>query len=307
MAVQRLLVTGASGFVGRHLVPLLRARFPQADVRTPHFDVTDAAQTQAAVQQNRPDVCVHLAAVAAIGVARQDPDLAWRVNLHGSLNLARALKAQAPDAALLFVGSADAYGQSFKPGHPLDEAAPLAPMNTYGATKAAADLALGAMVGEGLRVIRARSFNHTGVGQTPDFVVPAFARQIARIKAGLQPAVMRVGNLDSQRDFLDVRDVCQGYADLVQHADSLPAGCIVNIASGAPRRIADILTQLLDLAGVKAQVETEAARQRATDIPLALGDSSQMRDLTGWQPRVEWAQTLRDVLDDWQVRVTQDD
>jgi GDP-4-dehydro-6-deoxy-D-mannose reductase len=303
LAPRRILVTGATGFVGRHLLPVLAGRFPAAAVLAPAFDVTDAEATASAIRHAAPDAVVHLAAVSAIPAAQNDPDMAWQVNLHGTLRLARALRSASPDAILLWVGSADSYGASFRAGTPLDESALLAPLNTYGATKAAADLALGAMAADGLRVVRARSFNHTGPGQSPSFVVAAFARQVARIAAGLQPPVLNVGALDPRRDFLDVRDVCAAYAAILERADTLPAGVVLNIASGVPRRIGDILQGLIDRAGVRAELRTDAVRLRTTDIPAALGDAGLARALLDWAPGIAWEQTLSDVLDDWKARV----
>jgi GDP-4-dehydro-6-deoxy-D-mannose reductase len=270
-------------------------------VLAPEFDVTDTEATRQAVALARPDSCIHLAAISGIPAAQSGPDAAWRVNLHGTLTLARALMAEAPACTLLFVSTADAYGSSFQRGTPLDEHAPLAPMNTYGATKAAADLALGAMVGEGLRVIRVRPFNHTGRGQSPAFVVPAFARQVARIEAGLQAPLIRVGALDPLRDFLDVRDVCAAYIQCV--ARDLPSGTILNLASGIPRRIGDVLAELLDIAGIVADIEVDGGRLRRSEIPTATGDAARAAHLLGWSPRIAWRQTLSDVLDDWRGRV----
>lgn len=303
MAPCRILVTGATGFVGKHLLPTLACQFPGAAVLAPGFDVTDPAATETAIRRTAPDAVVHLAAVAAIPAAQQNADLAWRVNLLGTLTLARALQEVMPHAMLLWVGSADAYGASFRTGKPVDEAAPLAPLNTYGATKAAADLALGAMAADGLHVVRARPFNHTGPGQSPSFVVAAFARQVARIAAGLQPPVLTVGDLEPQRDFLDVRDVCAAYAAILERADTLPAGTVLNIASGVPRRIGDVLTWLADHAGVQAEVRADAARMRSTDIPVSLGDAGLARAVLQWAPEIDWEQTLSDVLEDWKARV----
>lgn len=304
MPPRRILVTGSRGFVGRHLVGRLRADLPGADLAEAAFDVADAAAVEDAVRALRPDACVHLAAVAAIAAARQDPGRAWRVNLHGTLVLARALMAQAPGCVLLFASSADAYGASFRAGHALDEGAPLAPQNTYAATKAAADLALGALAAEGgLRVLRLRPFNHTGPGQSSAYVVAAFAEQVARIAAGLQPPVLRVGALDPVRDFQDVRDVCAAYAACLRRADELAPGTVLNVASGVPRRVGDVLDALLRLAGVEASVETDAARLRPSDIPTATGDAGLARRVLDWAPAIPWEQTLRDVLADWQGRI----
>ena len=304
MPPRRVLVTGAAGFVGRTLIPVLRDAFPEAEIGDAGFDVTDELAVSAAIASGRPDAVVHLAAIAAPGDARADPDRAWRVNLHGSLNIGRAILAGAAECTLLFVSSADAYGASFRAGEPVDEGAPLAPLSTYGATKAAADLALGAMAADGLRVVRARAFNHTGPGQSEAFVVPAFARQVARIAAGLQEPVIEVGALDPLRDFLDVRDVCDAYAAILERKDTLAPGTILNIASGRMQRIGDILQSLMDAAGVTAEVRTQPARLRATDIAEVCGDASLARRLLDWQPTIAWERTLRDVLADWTVGLT---
>ncbi len=310
MPLRRILVTGASGFVALHLVPRLASAFPDAALTLcgsgpgmVALDVTDAAAVEALVASVRPECCVHLAAVSAIPAARRQPDLAWRVNLHGTLALARALLQHAPSCSFLFVSSADIYGRAFRTGVALDESAAPAPTNTYGATKAAADLAVGAMAAEGLRAVRLRPFNHTGPGQSEAFVVPAFARQVARVAAGLQRPVLQVGALDPFRDFLDVRDVCDAYVACLARRDALEPGVILNIASGVPRRIGAVLDDLLRLAGVQAQPETGAALLRPADIPTASGDAALARRLLDWAPRIAWEDTLRDVLADWGLRV----
>jgi nucleoside-diphosphate-sugar epimerase len=255
------------------------------------------------VAETRPGALVHLAAIAAPSEARKDPDAAWRINLGGTLNLARAVLAAEPACVLLFASSADAYGRSFAAGTPLDETAPLAPLNAYGATKAAADLALGAMVADGLRCIRLRPFNHTGSGQSEAFAVPAFARQIARIEAGLQEPVIHVGALGGSRDFLDVRDVCAAYAEALARADALPQGAILNLASGQTRRMEDVLQDLLRASGVRAEIRIEPSRLRPSEISAASGNASLARRLLDWAPRIPWEQTIRDVLTDWRERV----
>ena len=251
----------------------------------------------------QPDACIHLAAVTTVADARQDPDRAWHVNLHGTLNVARAVLAHARGCRLLFASSAEIYGRSFAAGRPLDETAPPAPMNGYAATKAAADLALGAMANDGLRVVRLRLFNHTGPGQSDEFVLPAFARQIALIEAGRQTSPLQVGRLDSMRDFLDVRDVCGAYVACLRQMRTWRRTQPLNIASGVPRRIGDILRELLDLAGLQAELATDTARLRGSEIASASGDSSLAHRLLGWTPNIPWQQTLADVLADWRTRV----
>jgi GDP-4-dehydro-6-deoxy-D-mannose reductase len=297
-----ILITGAAGFVGRHLMASLASAFPDARLLTPAFDVRDAAEVMRVVRAAAPDTCIHLAAISTNAMARSDENRAWAVNLHGTLHLARAILLHAPGCQLVFASSADAYGASFRGGHKLDEGAPLAPLNTYAATKAAADLALGAMAEQGLLVVRPRPSNHTGPGQSSGLVVATFARQVARIEAGLQDPVIDVGNLDPRRDFLDVRDVCAAYVACVARRDILEPGAIFNLASGNARRIGDVLDALKDLAGVAAEIRVDSPRTRTTDVPLARCDATRARDVLGWVPSTPWSQTLRDVLDDWRRR-----
>ena len=299
---ERILLTGASGFVGHHLRNALAAAFPAAALTMPAFDLADDAAVDSAVRDVAPDVCIHLAAVSAIAAAERNERQAWDVNLHGTLRLAHALLRHVPGCQMIFPASADAYGRSFRSGSALDESAPLAPMNIYGATKAAADLALGAMAERGLRVIRLRLFNHIGQGQSCRFVVSTFARQVARISVGRQAPIIEVGNIDTWRDFLDVRDVCTAYVACINRRDALTPGIILNIASGTPRRIADILADLQTMAGTRAEVRVDQSQVRDTDIHLGCGNAALARDQLDWTPVIAWHQTLHDVLDDWHER-----
>jgi GDP-4-dehydro-6-deoxy-D-mannose reductase len=303
---RRILITGSSGFVGRHLLPLLDASFPGVEIFTNRMDVTNRDDVIQAVRDAQPDACIHLAAISSVPAAKSDPESAWRVNLHGTLNVARAVLEHAPGCYVLFASSAEIYGGSFREGQSLNESSLLAPMNTYAATKAAADLALGSLASEGLRVVRLRLFNHTGPGQSEAFVVPAFARQIARIEAGHQLRCIHVGALDSRRDFLDVRDVCSAYVACLRVAPELVPGTIVNIASGIPRRIRDILDELMAIAGVHPQIIVDGARLRNSEIISVSGDAASARQLLGWTPKTPWTQTLADVLADWR-KLTADD
>lgn len=298
-----ILVTGTRGFVGPHLMARLRRDFPGRPLHAAEADITNATAVAEEVRTRAPEFCVHLAAISAIAQAAHAPEEAWRVNLHGTLNLARAIRTHAPECLLLFASTAELYGRSFVAGQPLDESAVPAPLNTYAATKAAADLALGALAAEGLRCVRLRAFNHTGPGQSDAFVVAAFARQVALIASGRQPAVLRVGALEPARDFLDVRDVCAAYSACIAKASAIPAGTILNIASGTPRRIGDVLHALLGAANVQATIETDPALLRGNDIPIACGDASRAHALLDWTPEIAWEQTIVDVLGDWRQRI----
>ncbi|EHH68896.1 GDP-mannose 4,6-dehydratase [Gluconobacter morbifer] len=300
----RILITGLRGFVGQHLARRLKARCPGIEILPVIPDITDVTAVESIVSAGRPDHCIHLAAISTIGAARHNPDHAWTVNLHGTLNVARAMLRHAPDGIFLFASTAETYGLTFQQGHPLDERAALAPANPYAATKAAADLALGAMAQEGLRAVRMRPFNHTGPGQSPNFVAPAFASQIARIAKGFQPPEIRVGNLDAKRDFLDVRDVCDAYVDALIADRMVPPGSILNLCSGQSRSIRSILDDLLALSGISASITTDPERLRPSDIPVAAGNAAHAREMLGWVPKIPWEQTLKDIYEDCLNRVT---
>lgn len=317
-ATQQLLITGANGFVGRRLSAALQQRFPKANLilagRREHhaatvgacfveLDVSDRQATDDLIRRIRPTAVVHLAAVSAVQEARKDPRRAWAVNVDGTLNLAESVLQHAPHARFLYVSTSEIYGGTFKSASaPLNEGALLDPANPYAASKAAADLLVGQLARDGLQAVRLRPFNHTGPGQTEQFVIPAFSAQIARIEKGLQPPVIKVGNLDAQRDFLDVRDVVDAYLAALA-IDPFEPGLILNLASGRARRIGDILSELLALATVDIEVRLDPERMRPNDTPYAIGDAARALQTLGWQPRIAWRDTLRDVLEDWRSRV----
>jgi GDP-4-dehydro-6-deoxy-D-mannose reductase len=316
----RVLMTGANGFVGPYVERALRRAcgakieivatskagglHPQLG-KMEALDITDAAAVNAIIARNDPTHVLHLAAIAAVGTASTDPGTACAVHVGGTLNLAQALLDHAPRCWLLNVGSGLIYGETAKSGRLLDENVVPAPVDDYGVTKAAADLALGALVRRGLNVIRLRPFNHTGAGQTEAFVIPAFAMQIARIEVGQSKPVLRVGNLDAERDFLDVRDVARAYALTVQRTDSLEPGLILNVASGIPRRIGDLLLKLLAQSTVPITIEPDPERMRQSDLPRILGDATRARELLGWSPEYTLDDTLHAVLDDCRRSVAQ--
>jgi len=316
---RRILITGGHGFTGPYVVQALQRvcrdatqilatggkdNSLAATTQNEVLDVTDQLAVRDIIRQYKPTHVVHLAALAAPTAATANPDRAWNVHVHGTLNVAHAILDEVPDCWLIHVGSGLVYGASAKSGLALDETALLAPIDEYGATKAAADLALGALSYRGLKVVRMRPFNHIGVGQSDAFVVPAFATQVARIEAGLAPAVIRVGNLESERDFLDVRDVADAYALAVRRSGSLAHDAIFNIASGVPRRIGDILVWFLGQSRVTIAVEPDHNRLRPSDLPRIVGDASRIRNALDWEPHYKLEETLAEILDDCRRRVS---
>lgn len=313
----RVLVTGGNGFVGRHLVAALIADGhevfvaglnerlvgkEEADARQITLDVTNAAQVCSVVAATRPTHLFHLAALAAVSTAQEQVRKIWEVNFGGTLNIALAVSEIAPACRVIHCSSAEIYGDSFRAGLPLDENARLDPVNTYGGSKAAADLLIGQMAKKGLRAIRLRPFNHTGPGQSESFAVPAFAAQIARIERGGQEPVLKVGLLTSQRDFLDVRDVVEGYRRVLLRFDELPPGCAINFATGTSIPIADVLNKLLSLSSKRITILEDPQRVRPIDMPVVVGDASLARRLLGWHPTMALQTTLVSVLDDWRMR-----
>jgi GDP-4-dehydro-6-deoxy-D-mannose reductase len=297
MLPARILITGATGFVGPYVQAACVQKFPGAQIVKARVDVTDRTAVVAMVREVLPDAVVHLAGIASVAAARNARDQAFAVNLGGSLNLAYALLEHRPAALLVNAGSSECYGNSFRAGVPLDEQAALAPLNTYAASKAAADLALGALAAEaGLRLVRLRSFNHTGPGQSPSYVIPAFAAQIADIQAGKQPPVLKTGNLAAERDFLDVRDIAAAFAAAISTSEALAPGEVFNLASGTPRRVSDILDILIAASGMAIEVQTDPALMRPVDIQRTAGDSGKAKRLLGWAPSIPFATTLSDVL-----------
>ncbi|HEY5658127.1 MAG TPA: GDP-mannose 4,6-dehydratase [Myxococcota bacterium] len=294
----RVLVTGAGGFVGKALLPRLESAGHVCAGCDLEVDVADPAAVAAKVAEVAPDAIAHLAALSSVADSHQHAEQTYRVNFVGTRNVLEAARRTATRCRVLIVGSGDEYGSS-PPGAPaLTEAAPLRPQSPYSRTKACADLLGAAYAQRGLDVVRTRSFNHTGPGQRDTFVASSFARQIAEIEAGRRPPRMLVGNLDSVRDFLDVEDVVDAYALLLD--SHVPSG-VYNVASGQGVRVGQILDLLLRHSDVRPQIEVDPDRLRAADH--AVGDASRLRAATGWAPRIPLSATLERLLEDWRRQV----
>lgn len=294
----RIWITGASGFVGRRLLPRLEEAGHELITTDLELDVSLADAVSSAVRRIRPGAVVHLAAESSVARSLANPAACFRVNLLGARNLLRALAQHAPGARLLLVGSADQYGPRTPGTPPLRESDPLHPVSPYARSKTAAEQLGNLAFERGLDVVRVRPFNHTGAGQTDVFVASSFARQLAEIEAGLREPAMRVGNLESIRDFLDVDDVVDAYLRLLDPA--VPAD-IYNITSGRSLSIKHVLERLLEHTDVRPQIALDPERMRPTDVQI--GDGSRLRAATGWVPHTELSTTLLAVLDYWRSQI----
>jgi len=293
----RVLVTGAGGFVGRHLTRFL-ASVGDEVIACPGpegpgaLDVTAATAVQRRVAEATPDAIVHLAGISSVAWSHANAGKTMAVNVIGTTNLLEAVRTEAPRARLLLVGSGEMYGR-LQDGRPAREEDPLRPLSPYASSKGAAEQVAGQYAASyGLQVVCARPFNHLGAGQSPQFVVPSFARQIAEVKHGRREAVIEVGDLSPVRDFLHVVDVVRGYRSLL--LPSTPTG-VYNLCSGTGRSIRSVLDELLKLAGVQAEVRVDPARLRPIEIPWLVGDSSRASAI-GWPPQHAVTDALREVL-----------
>ena len=298
----RVLVTGATGFVGRHLLDALRAAGhepiaaggPQ-DLPVA-LDLLDPQSVQRAVDAAAPDAIAHLGGQAFVPQSIADPLGTLAVNATGTafvLEAARAYRDRVrTPLRVLLVSSAEVYGVQRPERMPLDESAVPRPGNAYAASKLAAEaFALAWQRQYALDCVIARAFNHIGPGQDARFVVASFARQLADIAAGA-PALMHVGNLEAQRDFLDVRDVVAAYVLLLANGRS---GEVYNICSGRPVAIREVLRQLITIARVPVEIRDDPERMRSSDLPILSGDATKLRTETGWEPLYSLATSLRDI------------
>ncbi|WP_150616953.1 GDP-mannose 4,6-dehydratase [Pseudomonas fluorescens] len=302
---KRLFITGLSGFVGQHIqsrLALPDSSWELLPAATP-YDLTDAGSLVDLWPQ-LPDAVIHLAGQTFVPEAFRDPARTLDINLFGTLNLLQALKARGFVGTFLYVSSGDIYGQVAESALPITELQPPCPRNPYAVSKLSAEfLSLQWGLSEQWPVLVARPFNHIGTGQKDSFVIASAARQISRIKQGLQAPQLEVGDIDVTRDFLDVGDVISAYFALLEKGQP---GQVYNICSGREQSIRSLIEQLADLAEVEMQLVQDAARMRRADQRRVCGSHAKLSTATGWSPDITTQQSLRAILSDWEKRVRQE-
>lgn len=308
--LKRVLVTGAGGFVARHLVAALEQSCEVfgagleagSEGRNFPLDVSDREAVRRIVADLRPDTIFHLAGLAFVPDSWLTPEKYLLINTAGVLNVLEAMRTSVPEARMVLASSGEVYGYSLESGEPATEEMPCLPASPYAASKLAADLMAFACFRQyGTDVVRLRLFNHTGPGQRADFAFPAFARQVALAEAGRQPPVLRTGNLEVDRSFADVRDIVAAYE--LAATRGRRGACYV-LGSPEVHRLKDLAELLLSMARVPMRLELDEQLVRRADTRRIACDPSKFMAETGWRPEIPIRQTLRDLLEDWRGRVT---
>jgi GDP-4-dehydro-6-deoxy-D-mannose reductase len=319
IGVVKVLITGAGGFVGGHLLTYLNEtagmtlhgtlaseseRRPALEALCPNLwivDIRDPAAVQAVLDAIRPDRIYHLAGQAYVPRSFEDPWDTLETNIRGTLNILEAVRVLKLHTRVLVVGSAEVYGAVRPEQLPLTEDTPFAPSSPYSVSKVGQDmLALQYALAHHVFTVRVRPFNHIGPGQNNRFAVSNWALQIAEAERGQREPVVYVGELEAARDFTDVRDVVRAYVLAINQGEP---GAVYNVCTGQAYSMKVILNKLIALSKVPIEVRVDAGRLRPTEIPVLVGDCRRLRERTGWQPEIPIDQSLRDALDDWRQHV----
>lgn len=305
--MKKVLITGATGFVGKYLCDLLSKEGYEVfgtsleekssdKLKIYKLDLMDWNETKSLIAKVSPDIIFHLAALTSPRDSFKNPKDTLVNNISAQVNILEAVREVKIDPKILIISSGEIYGKVDAANLPIDEETPLNPSNPYAVSKLSQDfLGLQYFNSYGLKIIRVRPFNHTGPGQPPVFVIPAFAKKIAEIEKG-KLNKLTVGNLDSKRDFTDVRDVVRAYVLAVEKGKP---GDVYNLGSGKSYKILDILNSLISLSSAKIKVEEDESLMMPSDNPELVCDFSKFAQITSWKPEIPIQKTLSDTLDYW--------
>jgi len=308
----RALVTGAAGFVGRYLIDHLLAcgdkvtaavlpgTKPAQSVETVELDITEYTHTTEAISSVTPDVIYHLAGLAYAPTAESNFDLAVAVNVVGTHNVVRSAHLLNRPITVVFISSGEVYGRIKPTDVPIKEDQPLNPANNYSLTKLMAEQVIARYSSNSqVKTVVLRPFNHTGPGQDSQFVCSSFAKQLAEIKLGLAEPVLRVGNLDPQRDFSDVRDIVKAY-----RSAAVAGKGIYNLGSGKALSIKQAVEILIKASSVNVTIEPDPARIRQSEVPILYADISKAVKELDWKPTIPIEQTLSDLFNWWHEQLS---
>lgn len=317
----KILITGINGFAGSHLVEFLSK---QPDVEVAGIDIIappsalfksmgsgapsvhccdlgDHRELTGIIEQESPDAVVHLAARAQVAGAWEKAAAIMETNVVCTQVLMQAIHEIAPGCRVLLISSSEVYGKTAPEELPISEQSPLKPNNPYSSSKAAQEfVGWQYHAAFGTPVVIARPFNHIGPRQVGNFVVASFARQIAEMEAGRVEPILRVGNLETSRDFTDVRDIVRAYFLILTQGQP---GERYNVCSGESHKISDILKMLLEISSIDPEIQPIPELMRPADLPVVTGDYSKLRSLGDWRPSISLGQSLKDTLDYWRKEV----
>lgn len=302
----KALITGSLGFVGGYLRKELEQNGYEVigiDVReaeqTICCDLLNAEYTLKVVSAIQPDVVFHLAGQADVGKSWKIPQKTIELNVLAAVNMMEAVRISCPDSRVLLVGSADEYGRLGAAGENVTEETPVQPQSPYAVSKLAQeDMARVFVKAYGMHICMTRSFNHCGAGQKEGFIIPDFASGIARVEKGIIHA-MRVGNLESRRDFTHVRDVVHAYRLIMEKGRS---GEIYNVGSGTTYSAQEILDKLLSMSFCDIPVEQDPMKMRPSDTPVICCNHDKLTNDTGWEPFIGMDSILSEVLSEWRSK-----
>lgn len=304
--MKTILVTGSEGFVGSHLVKTLKEELhkliatsyplmiPKEGSYVP-LDIMSLEMTKEVLKDHQPDTIFHLAAISSVSKSFRDPPLTYNTNLIGTVNLLEAARTLKKEVKFIFVSTCEVYGG----GSDLSETAKINLKNPYAVSKYAAELVCQNYAFDSIDFVILRPFTHTGPGQARDFVLPSIAAQIVEIERGTKPPLIKLGNVDVKREFMNIQDIISGYKLAISKCET---GNVYNIASNKGYTIKQALLVLQKLSRVKFEIKTDPSKIRKIDIPVLIGNGSKFAKLTGWKPKFEFEKTLEDLLNYWRAK-----
>lgn len=311
----RALITGVSGFVGGYLTEILHenkievwgTKLPSETIDDSlkdklvirDMDITSVNDVEKVIVESRPDYIFHLAAQSSVALSWKKPQLTMDINVTGTLNLLEIIKNHDMKPRILLIGSSEQYGKLKPEDMPVKEEQPLQPSNPYAISKMSQEMLAKLYINSyGMDIVMVRAFNHIGPKQSPIFVVSDFAKRISEIEKGLLVPVLKVGNLEAERDFTDVRDIVNAYFKIIQHGKS---GEVYNVGSGKCYKVKYILDLLLSMSKIKINIETDLERMRPSDMPIIQCDNKKLMNVVGWTPQYSIFDTLEDVMNYWRM------